>query len=94
MEVCITCPLGSECETIIDNKLHRCAWYTKLKGKDAQGEERDEWACAIAWQPILLLEIAGKVRQTNASIQTMTASEDKNQKQALEILQNVRISSS
>ena len=92
MDCKITCPLGSECETIVDNELHRCAWYIKVRGTDAQGEEHDEWGCAIAWQPILLLEVAGKVRQTNASIVSMRTSEDKNQRQALEVLKNVRIS--
>ena len=31
MDVKVTCPLGSECEEIKDNKLHRCRWYINPK---------------------------------------------------------------
>jgi len=62
IEVELTCPLGSTCEEIKDNKIHRCMWYTKIVGKDPQSEEEyDEWKCAIAWMPILQIEMA----QTN-----------------------------
>ena len=62
MDIEITCPLGSKCEEIRDNRVHRCAWYTCIKGKDPQSEETlDEWRCAIAWMPILQVETA----QTN-----------------------------
>lgn len=68
LEVVTTCPLGSECETIKDDKIHRCAWFQKLVGKDPNtGEERDEWGCAIAWLPILSVEMARtNVGQTSA----------------------------
>jgi len=62
MDVTITCPLGHECETIKDNKLHRCAWLTEIAGKDPQSEETlHESRCAIAWMPLLQVETA----QTN-----------------------------
>jgi hypothetical protein len=62
MEMKITCPLGSQCEEIKDNVLCRCAWYTKLVGKDPQSQkEYDEWRCAIAWFPIMQVEVS----QTN-----------------------------
>lgn len=62
MEVKMTCPLGSSCEEIKDNKMHRCRWYVCLKGKDPQGEkEYDDWQCAMYWMPILTIENA----QTN-----------------------------
>lgn len=54
VEVIISCPLGHICEEVKDGALHRCAWLTKLKGKDPQSEqEYDEWKCAIAWLPIV-----------------------------------------
>jgi len=53
----ITCPLGSDCEKIgEDGTLHRCAWYQRLEGVDAQGKTQDENRCAIAWMPILMVE--------------------------------------
>ncbi len=68
MEIKTTCPLGSQCEEIKDNQLHRCAWYTNIKGKDPQSEEIiDKWECAIAFMPMLQIEMAQTNRgQTNA----------------------------
>lgn len=62
-EIIIECPLGGQCEHIKDNKLHRCAWYTKLVGKDPQSnKEIDEWACAMSWMPIMMVENTQRVR--------------------------------
>jgi hypothetical protein len=37
-------------------------WYTKIMGKDPQSqEEYEDWKCAIAWLPILQIEMS----QTN-----------------------------
>jgi len=72
IEVETTCPLGHTCEEAVDGRLRRCAWYTRISGKHPQSEEVvDEWCCAIAWQPILMVEMA----QTN-----------RGQTQAIEIL--------
>lgn len=62
METEITCPLGSKCEEIRDNKLFRCAWFTHLVGKDPQSESQiDEWKCAMQFMPLLQVEMS----QTN-----------------------------
>ena len=68
LETVSTCPLGSKCREIIDGKIHQCAWYIKLVGKDPQShEQHDEWGCAIAWQPILSVEMARtNIGQTEA----------------------------
>jgi hypothetical protein len=68
MEITQTCPLGSTCEEIKDNKMHRCAWYTQIQGKNPQSEEViDEWRCAIAFMPMLQVEMSQTNRgQTNA----------------------------
>jgi len=68
LEIEYTCPLGSECETIKDNKIYRCAWYTHVVGKHPQtGEETNDWSCAIAWMPTLQIEQARTNRgQTDA----------------------------
>ena len=77
VETVTTCPLGHQCEEIKDGKLHRCAWYVQLQGKNPQGEDYiDEWRCAIAWQPILSVEIA----QTN-----------RGQTQAIESFRNITV---
>lgn len=63
LEIKTTCPLGSECEKVADGHIERCAWYVAIKGDDPQtGELIDEWRCAMAWQPILLVNSS---RETN-----------------------------
>ena len=65
MDIKITCPFGNECETAEDNVIHRCAWYTELKGTDPQtGEEVSDWKCAIAWMPIVAIE-GNKIGMSN-----------------------------
>ena len=68
LEIETTCPLGSTCEEVKDGKIHRCAWYTKIVGKNPQSEEHiDEWKCAIAWLPMLQVEMSQTNRgQTHA----------------------------
>lgn len=69
MDIEITCPLGHTCEEARDGKVYRCAWYTKIVGKDPQSDrEYDEWACAIQWMPLLQVEGAQCARQTSAAI--------------------------
>ena len=68
----IICPLGSKCEEIKDGKIYRCAWYTKLKGKDPQSEEQvEEWGCAIAWMPLMQVEVAQMSRGVNESVSSL-----------------------
>ena len=69
------CPLGAKCEEVkeIEGKqvLFRCPWYVKLAGTDPQsGESVDEWKCAIAWGPILQVEVAKEVRQGAAATES------------------------
>ena len=68
LEIENTCPLGSTCEEVKDGKIHRCAWYTKIVGKNPQSEEQiEDWACAIAWLPMLQVEMSQTNRgQTHA----------------------------
>ena len=56
LKTVMTCPLGSKCEEIKDNAIHRCMWYIKLAGMDpTTGKEVDEHGCAMSWMPILLI---------------------------------------
>lgn len=48
-----------------------CAWFTQLRGKDPQSEQEiDEWGCAVAWLPVLLVENAQQQRQTGAAVES------------------------
>lgn len=71
IEIKTTCPLGHECERAVGEHIERCAWYTKLVGKDPQSKkDYDEWGCAIAWMPILSTEIAQTNRGQTAAIES------------------------
>lgn len=73
MKTIIECPLGSKCEKRIDdNTIERCAWYTKIVGTNPQtGQEVDEWACTMAWIPILLIENSRQSRSQAAATESM-----------------------
>jgi hypothetical protein len=49
----------------------KCSWYTQMRGTNPNtGEPVDEWACAIAWMPIMAVEIAQKSNQTGAAVES------------------------
>lgn len=48
-----------------------CAWFTKVVGYDINtGKEVDDYQCAIAWLPMLLIENSGQQRQTGAAVES------------------------
>jgi hypothetical protein len=50
---------------------HKCAWYTQVRGLNPNtGAEVDEWACAVAWMPMMAIEIAQKENQTGAAVES------------------------
>ena len=71
LEATITCPLGSVCEEIKNDKIYRCAWYTEMQGLDASGEPHDESRCSMAWMPILQTEMSGTNRGQTAAIESL-----------------------
>ena len=91
MDIKLTCPFGSVCSEIKDNKLHRCHLYTEMKGCDAQGNEHDQWRCALAWMPILQVESSSTNRSVAAAIESARNVNDKNQKAAINELKSVGI---
>ncbi len=49
----------------------KCAFWTQLRGTHPQsGAEIDEWSCAIAWLPILLIENAKEIKQGAAATES------------------------
>lgn len=51
---------------------HRCAWYIQLMGTSKNtGESVNEFGCAVAWLPMLLVENANEQRQTAASVDSL-----------------------
>lgn len=52
---------------------HNCMFYTQVQGQNPQtGEMVNEWGCAIAWTPVLLIENSQQMRQAGAGIDKLT----------------------
>ncbi len=69
------CPLGAKCEEVKteDDKpvLYRCSWYVQIRGTDNNtGKEVDNWGCAIAWMPVLMINTANETRQGAAATES------------------------
>ena len=60
------CPmLGKTCIGL------QCAWFTKVQGNHPQtGKEVEEWACAVAWVPMLLIENSQNTRMSGAAVES------------------------
>jgi hypothetical protein len=55
-----TCPLHRK---DVSKVCHECEWFVAVRGMHPQtGEEIDKWACAIAWGPQMLINVAREVR--------------------------------
>ena len=84
IQVELTCPLCSKCEESRDGKIYRCAWLTTLAGRNPQtGVDMDESACAIAWLPIMQVEVAQTGRGTNEAVTSLREETIKRQDAAL-----------
>lgn len=72
METKITCPLGHTCEKAVDGHLEVCAWWVELAGNDPQTGQplQNVKRCAIAWMPLLQVEVAGTNRGQTAAIES------------------------
>ena len=67
IEIQNNCPLNGfeKCKTT------GCAWFIQIRGMDKNtGEDVDEWGCAIAWMPTLLIENASQSRQTGSAVES------------------------
>ena len=48
-----------------------CAWFTQVRGTNPNtGKEVDEWACAVTWLPVLLIENSQQQRSTGAAVES------------------------
>jgi hypothetical protein len=67
IEVKSNCPLNS----FQPCRQTDCAWFTQVRGHNPNtGAEVDEWACAIVWLPMLLIENSQQQRQTGAAVES------------------------
>lgn len=60
------CPLlQSECIQL------KCAWFAQVRGLNPNtGDQIDDWACSIAWLPVLLIENSQQQRQTGSAVES------------------------
>ena len=50
---------------------HTCPWWTQVRGRNPNsGAEVDRWDCAIAFMPLLQVEVASQVRQGAAATES------------------------
>lgn len=66
-EVKSNCPLNqfNPCKQL------ECAWFIQIRGKNPNtGEDVDEWGCAQAWLPVLMIENSQQQRQTGAAVES------------------------
>jgi hypothetical protein len=69
------CPLGAKCEEVKTENgkqyIARCPWYIKVAGFDANsGKEVEDWGCAIAWMPTLMINAANESRKGVAATES------------------------
>jgi len=66
-----SCPLGAKCEEVKDDVMYVCPWFVEVRGKDPQtNEEINEWKCAIAWTPIMIIENSNQQRSTASAVES------------------------
>lgn len=48
-----------------------CAWFIQVRGHNPNtGEEVDEYACSMAWMPLMMIENSQQQRQTAAAVES------------------------
>jgi len=64
----LICPLHQK---DMSEVCHKCPWWSRVVGKNPQSEEIiDDWRCAVALLPMLLMENAQMQRHTAAAMET------------------------
>lgn len=83
IETKTNCPLHSfePCKQL------ECAWFLQVRGNNPNtGDSVDEWGCAIAWLPVLLIENSKQQRQTGAAVESFRNEMVKSNNASMELL--------
>lgn len=52
-------------------KLWDCSWFIEIKGKHPQtGTDTNEWGCAVAWLPVMIIENGRQQFSTTVAIES------------------------
>jgi len=83
LEVKNNCPLNN----FNPCKKFDCGWFIQIRGTNPQtGEEQDEFGCAIAMMPLLMIENSQQTRQAGASIESFRNEMVKSNNETLKML--------
>ena len=64
----LICPLHKVATAKV---CHKCPLWTQVRGSHPQtGQDIDQWACSLAWLPVLLIENSQMQRQTGAAVES------------------------
>jgi hypothetical protein len=67
LEVKQNCPLNN----FEPCKQFECGWFLKIDGvHPSTGEKIEDWGCAIAWLPIMLIENAKQQKSTSVAVES------------------------
>lgn len=48
-----------------------CAWFLKVAGTNPNtGKDVEDWGCAMAWMPVLMIENSQQQRSTGAAVES------------------------
>lgn len=65
----LVCPLHKK---DVSEVCHTCPFWVQVRGVNPNtGQEVDDWRCAIAWLPLLLIENAQQSRSAGAAVESM-----------------------
>lgn len=66
---------------------HKCPWWIEVRGSNPQtGEPADDWNCAVAWGPMLAINIAQQARQTGAAVESFRNETVRSNEQACRVI--------
>lgn len=85
LEVKSNCPLNNfePCKQL------ECAWFMKVAGTNPNtGKPVEEYGCAVAWMPMLLIENAQQSRQTGSAVESFRNEMVRQNGQVVEALTN------
>lgn len=65
----LVCPLHRK---DVAKVCHTCPLWVQVRGRNPNtGAEIDDWRCALAWLPMLLIENAAQSRSAGAAVENM-----------------------
>jgi hypothetical protein len=68
-----------------------CAWFMQMRGTNPNtGKEVDEWACSMAWLPILMIENSQQQRSTGAAVESFRNEMTKANESTLKLMYSVQ----